>query len=248
MDKATILIVDDEHAIRQLIKTFLERHHYRVLEADCGQQLFERLKTNKIDLIVLDLMLPDIYGIDACKQIREISKVPIIMLTAVQGETSTVLGFEAGADDYIEKPFSAHILLSRIKAILKRVEAPKESLPQTPATSTQSPSPNYQKAYFQHWVFSPDEPSLKHASGKTLFLTRNETTLLKLFLANPESILTRDRIGQALNLDIFDPESRAIDVQVSRLRTKLRDKAHNNLIRSIRNKGYLLTVPVRFSY
>jgi DNA-binding response OmpR family regulator len=120
MNKEMILIVDDEPGIRQLIRLFLERHHYDVIEAKNGAEGLSLLAENTVDLIVLDLMLPDVYGMDLCKKIRSTSNVPIIMLTAVHGEMNIVLGFEAGADDYVEKPFSPQILLSRIQAILKR--------------------------------------------------------------------------------------------------------------------------------
>ena len=112
----TIIVVDDEVGIRKLVKTFLERQHYIVHEAGTGAGFFELLEAVTPDLVILDLMLPDMYGLDICKKLRETSDVPVIMLTAVQGETNTVLGFEAGADDYVEKPFSAHVLLSRVQA------------------------------------------------------------------------------------------------------------------------------------
>jgi DNA-binding response OmpR family regulator len=128
MAEKRILICDDEIGIRQLIKAFLTRHHYEVTESASAEELFKALEKNYFDLVILDLMLPDMYGLDACKKIRETSDVPIIMLTAVQGEMSTVLGFEAGADDYVEKPFSAHVLLSRIRAVLKRVERSHSAL------------------------------------------------------------------------------------------------------------------------
>lgn len=252
METPTILVVDDEDGIRQLVKTFLQRYHYQVLEAGSGQALFETLRKHTVDLIVLDLMLPDIYGVEACKQIREKSNIPIIMLTAVQGETNTVLGFEAGADDYIEKPFSPHVLLSRIKAILKRTlpsssTGKTDTMPVETSTSEEELKATYTKAFFGQWMFRPEENCLQHNSGKHVFLTRNEAILLKLFLAHQEHVLTREKIAQALKLDIVDSESRAIDVQISRLRNKLRDKSQHNLVRSIRNKGYLLTTPVRFS-
>ncbi len=242
----TILVVDDEEGIRQLVKVFLERYHFHVLEASNGAELFDLLEKNAVDLVLLDLMLPDIYGIDACKKIRETSQVPVIMLTAVQGETNTVLGFEAGADDYIEKPFSAHVLLSRIKAVMKRSDGSPEPIQHIEGEAG-IPIPNYSRAYFGQWVYFPEDDCLKHSSGKHVFLTRNETILMKLFLSNPEHVLTRDRIALILKLDLYDTESRAIDVQISRLRNKLRDKTQNNMIRSIRNKGYLLVAPVRLS-
>jgi DNA-binding response OmpR family regulator len=252
MSKEKIIIADDEPGIRQLVKIFLNRYHFEVTEASSGQELLDLLEHNVPDLIILDLMLPDIYGLDVCKKIREKLDVPIIMLTAVQGEMNVVLGFEAGADDYVEKPFSPHVLLSRIQAILKRrknqpaltsINAPAELIEETTLQDE-----NYHKASFAQWSYIPDEACLKHQNGKHIFLTKNECLLLELFLAFEQEILTREKIASVLKIDIDDPESRAIDVQISRLRNKLKDRTHHNLIKSIRNKGYLLSVPVRFFY
>ena len=241
--KKKVIVVDDEDGIRQLVKTFLVRYHFDVFEADSGQALYDVLEVISPDLIVLDLMLPDIHGIDICKEIRKTSNVPIIMLTAAQGEMNTVLGFEAGADDYIEKPFSAHVLLSRIQAILRRYE-------QTVAlTDHDLDQPEekvkFKEAYFAQWVFILEDACLRHVNGKHLFLTKNGCLLLELCVLNHQSVLSRDQIAEALSIDVDDIESRAIDVQISRLRNKLKDKSQNNLIKSIRNKGYLLSVPVR---
>jgi two-component system OmpR family response regulator len=248
MDKQRILVVDDESGIRQLIKVFLQRYQFEIIEAGTGAQALEYLKGNAVDLIILDLMLPDAYGLDICKKIRQTSQVPIIMLTAVQGEMNTVLGFEAGADDYVEKPFSAHVLLSRIRAILKRtanqIIDDQEELADFHAPNRKAPT--YSKAQFGQWTYLPEEACLNNLSGKHVFLTKNECLLLELFLNREQEILTREKIAQELNIDLDDPESRAIDVQISRLRNKLKDKTQNNLIKSIRNKGYLLSVPVRF--
>ena len=106
---------------------------------------------------------------------------------------------------------------------------------------------SYSKASFAQWVYYPTDNCIKNLNDKMVFLTKNECLLLELFLAHEQEVLTRDRIALFLKLDIDDPESRAIDVQISRLRNKLRDKSNNNLIKSIRNKGYLLSVPVRLS-
>ncbi len=254
MAREKILIIDDEPGIRQLIRLFLERHHYAVREAKNGEEGMEALAEEAVDLIILDLMLPDIYGMDLCKKIRETSSIPIIMLTAVHGEMNVVLGFEAGADDYVEKPFSPQVLLSRIQAVLKRhpVRTPAPLLgnesrifgEEIKTTPTDVP---YSKASFGQWTYFPEESCIKHLSGKMFFLTKNEALLMELFLANEQEVMSRDRIALALKLDIDAPESRAIDVQISRLRNKLRDKSNNNLIKSIRNKGYLLSVPVRIS-
>ncbi|MCX7123873.1 MAG: response regulator transcription factor [Gammaproteobacteria bacterium] len=253
MANETILIIDDEAGIRQLIRIFLQRYHYEILEAKNAEEGLEMLEKNTVNLVVLDLMLPDIYGIDLCKKIRQKSAVPIIMLTAVHGEMNMVLGFEAGADDYVEKPFSPHVLLFRIQAILKRnkgaqMDEPKIQPGLSQAAEVTIPGKvSYAKASFAQWVYYPAENCIKNLNDKMVFLTKNECLLLELFLAHEQEVLTRDRIALFLKLDIDDPESRAIDVQISRLRNKLRDKSNNNLIKSIRNKGYLLSVPVRLS-
>ena len=249
MSNERILVIDDEAGIRQLVRIFLERHHYQVIEGGTGKEGLALLEKNPVDLVVLDLMLPDMYGIDVCKKMREVSDVPVIMLTAMQGETNVVLGFEAGADDYVEKPFSPHVLLSRIQAVLKRhSRAPKTGVQQKESKEDTTPGKvTYQKAVLGQWTYTPSEKCVKHLSGKVIFLTKNECTLLEIFIRHEQEILTRDRIALFLKLDIDDPESRAIDVQISRLRSKLRDKTSNNLIKAIRNKGYLLSVPVRLS-
>ena len=250
MTREKILVIDDESGIRQLIRIFLQRYHYEVLEAKNGEEGLAALEGDQVDLVILDLMLPDIYGIELCKKIREKRDVPIIMLTAVHGEMNVVLGFEAGADDYVEKPFSPHILLSRIQAILKRKSSQAGHPPSVagPASDVEVKTPgkvSYVKASFGQWVYLPLEGCIKHLSGKIVFLTKSEAILLEMFVAHEQEVLSRDRIAITLKLDIDTPESRAIDVQISRLRNKLRDKSNNNLIKAIRNKGYLLSVPVR---
>lgn len=253
MSDKTIIIVDDEAGIRQLVKVFLERYHFRVLEADSGQALFELLKTADADLIVLDLMLPDVYGIDICKEIRKSSDVPVLMLTAQQGEMNMVLGFEAGADDYVEKPFSAHVLLSRIQAILKRTRGENATWKAPTAVDTDAPDNgeiapiNFKTAHFAKWSYIKEDACLKHLqSGKHAFLTKSECILLELFITQVNKPVEREEIMSALQLAADEVESRAIDVHVSRLRHKLKDRDNTNFIKSIRNKGYEFLVPVTF--
>lgn len=232
----TLLIIDDESGIRELLSIFLRRYHFHVLEAENGQAGLELIQNNSIDLIILDLMLPDIYGIDLCKKIRQNSQVPILILTAAQGELNTVLGFEAGADDYLEKPFSTQILLSRIQAILRRTE-----LSQSPAHLT-----SFKKAYFGPWTYDPATRILIYTTGRKVLLTQNEALLLNILLAHPNEAVDRETLMRLFNLDPNDIESRAVDVQTSRLRHKLKEKTETNLIQSIRNKGYALLCPIRF--
>jgi two-component system, OmpR family, response regulator len=248
MESKTILVIDDEPSIRELLSIFLSRYHLKVIGAESGQEALSALKKDPIDLILLDLMLPDIYGVDLCKQIRKHYQIPIIMLTAVQGELNTVLGFEAGADDYIEKPFNVHVLLARIRAVIKRSDTAGEAPlnPRENNTIPASPSDQFIKASFGGWHYHKQENHLEHVSGKHIFLTRTEGQLLEYFLKHAEEVLSREKIAQTLDIQAEDFESRAIDVQISRLRTKLKDKSQSNFIKSIRNKGYLLSVPVKF--
>lgn len=246
MSNKRIVICDDEASIRQLVKIFLVRYQFDVIEVGTGQELLDLFANDEhIDLVILDLMLPDMYGIDVCKKIRETSMVPVIMLTAVQGEMNTVLEFEAGADDYIEKPFSAHVLLSRIQAIFKRVSHPGAAVANAEEEIASVPT-SYKKAIFGQWTYLIDEGCIRHHTGKHVFLTKNDCLLLELFLSKEQEILTREKIAKCLDIDIDDVESRAIDVQISRLRNKLKDKTQSNFIKSIRNKGYLFSVPVKF--
>lgn len=256
----TVLVVDDEPGIRQLVALFLRRYHFRILEAENGKALFQILQKEPVDLILLDLMLPDIYGVEICKEIRKTSQVPIIMLTAAHGEMNMVLGFEAGADDYIEKPFSVHVLLSRIQAILRRTkpsQTPRtkddtntSSLNQTDeikidVNAIKTPT-EFKKAQIGPWSYNVEMAELQHASGRRVLLTRNESLLLNLFLKNHNQPLPREQLMSELNFPTEDLESRAIDVQVSRLRHKLRDRTDSNLIQTVRNTGYALVSPVSF--
>ncbi len=260
LPQKTLLIIDDESGIRQLLSIFLRRYHFNILEAENGQAGLDLIKTNPIDLIILDLMLPDIYGIDLCKQIRKNFSTPILILTAAQGELNTVLGFEAGADDYLEKPFSTQVLLSRIQAILRRSDPSNRSdlspPPQAAAKNTlaypkdqQETLPgfiNFKKAYFGPWTYDPLEKILIYNTGRQVLLTQNESLLLNILLSHPNEAVDRETLMRLFNLDPNDIESRAVDVQTSRLRNKLKDRTDTNLIQSIRNKGYALLCPIRF--
>jgi len=252
--KKTLLIIDDESGIRQLLSIFLRRYQFNILEAETGQAGLDLIKTNPIDLIILDLMLPDIYGIDLCKKIRKNFSIPILILTAAQGELNTVLGFEAGADDYLEKPFSTQVLLSRIQAILRRSDlsqAPRtlpQNTPTHPQAQQEAPSSftHFKKAYFGPWTYDPLEKTLIYQTGRKVLLTQNESLLLNILLSHPNEAVDRETLMHLFNLDTNDIESRAVDVQTSRLRNKLKDRTDTNLIQSIRNKGYALLCPIRF--
>ncbi|PCI40175.1 MAG: hypothetical protein COB50_00055 [Thiotrichales bacterium] len=244
MSKKTILVLDTEDSVKNLVKVALERYHFNVLPVASANEMFECIKETHIDLVIMEVLLPNTHGFEICKQLRETLNIPVIMLTSLQGEMNTVLGFEAGADDYIEKPFSVYVLIARIKAVLKRCSSQTDALI---STLKNIPQPKYSRAIIGHWTYTPKEALLTYVSGSgvSIQLSRNESYLLQLFLATPEKVLSREIISEALGFDMDDIESRAIDVLVSRLRQKFKDKNQVNIIKSIRNKGYLITASVK---
>lgn len=205
-----ILVVDDEKLLVKGLKYNLEQEGYQVCTAFDGEEAVRLAHDESINLILLDLMLPKIDGLSACRQIREFSNIPIIMLTARSDDIDKILGLEYGADDYITKPFNVREVISRIKAILRRVNpAPKDN---------------------QSLLISGDitlDYNFRHAvvKGKTVELTGKEFDLLELFLKNPGKVYTRENL-----LDIawgfeYIGDVRTVDVHIRRLREKIEDNS-----------------------
>jgi two-component system, OmpR family, response regulator len=253
----TVIIVEDERAVRHLVRVALEKINYKVLEATSAKELFSLIEEHDVDLILLDLFLDDDHGVDVCRELREKVSVPIIIISSMSGELNMVLGLEAGADMYLEKPFSVPVLLASMKSLFRRIRIDKidssldvsdeeenfnESLRQ--ARGGSGLSQDYTVKLGQ-WLFISKSACLKSDSGKMVALTKNDMALLNLFIQHHNQILTRDDIAKALKLDLSTECSRVVDVQVSRLRSKLKDKSNQNLIKSIRNKGYILNSMAR---
>ena len=231
-----ILIVDDDAEIRSLLSQYLLKNGLRVTAVADGRAMWQALKAGRIDLIVLDLMLPGDDGLTLCRNLRaQSSDIPVIMLTARGEETDRIVGLEMGADDYLAKPFSARELLARIKAILRRARSLPGNLQPDSA----------RRIRFAHWVLDTVERQLVSTEGVVTPLAGAEYRLLRTFLNHPNRVLNRDQLVDLTQGKEADPLDRSIDVQVSRLRHRLGDDPREpRLIKTVRGEGYVLAVAV----
>jgi two-component system OmpR family response regulator len=230
-----ILIVDDDAETRSLLQAYLQKQGYRVTSAADGKALRGALDTARPDLIVLDLMLPGEDGLQLCRDLRGRSNVPVIMLTARGEETDRIVGLEMGADDYLPKPFNPRELLARIKSVLRRARSLPENL-----------EPEAVKSFrFTGWSLDVATRNLTAPDGVVVPLSGTEFKLLRVFLAHPNRVLTRDQLIELMISRDAGPFDRALDVQVSRLRQRLRDDAREpRIIKTVRGEGYVLAAQV----
>jgi len=230
-----ILIVDDDAETRSLLQTYLQKQGYRATTAADGKGLRKALETARPDLIVLDLMLPGEDGLELCRHLRSRSNLPVIMLTARGEETDRIVGLEMGADDYLAKPANPRELLARIKSVLRRARSLPENL-----------EPEAVKALrFAGWTLDVATRNLTAPDRLVVPLSGTEFKLLRIFLAHPDRVLSRDQLIDFMISRDAGPFDRAIDVQVSRLRLRLRDDAREpRIIKTVRGKGYVLAAKV----
>ena len=224
MDSLKILVVDDESRMRKLVRDFLVKSNYTVIEAEDGAQALDLFfEQNDIALIILDVMMPKMAGWQVCKEIREYSKVPIIMLTAKADERDELQGFELGVDEYISKPFSPKILVARVEAILRRTnQASKEDILEVGGIRIDKAA---------HSVTVDGEP---------VELSYKEFELLTYFLENKGIALSREKILNSVwNYDYFG-DARTIDTHVKKLRAKIGEKGE--YIKTIWGMGYKFEV------
>jgi two-component system OmpR family response regulator len=230
-----ILIVDDHREIRELVSRALSKEGFRVSSAGEGKAMRKVLADNRIDLIVLDLMLPGEDGLALCRALRADSDIPIIMLTAKGDEVDRVIGLEMGADDYLPKPFGSRELISRIRAVLRRSRRP--------AITDDSQKPKRYR--FDRWSFDVGSRDLLRDDGVVVPLSTGEYDLLLAFVERPQRTLNRDQLldlarGRAANA--FD---RSVDTQVSRLRKKIEsDPGDPRIIKTVWGGGYVFTPTV----
>lgn len=230
-----ILIVDDHKEIRELVAKFLIKDGFRASTAADGREMQKILADSKIDLIVLDLMLPGDDGLVLCRQLRSESFIPVIMLTAKDEEIDRVLGLEMGADDYVTKPFSSRELLARIKAVLRRAQ----SLP----SSQEILDEEY--CHFADWKLNMAKRELVSADDVIIPLSTGEYDLLHAFINHPQRVLSRDQLLDIARGRSSSPFDRAIDTQVSRLRRKLeKDPKDPEIIKTVWGGGYIFTASV----
>lgn len=220
-----ILIVEDDQSLAELTRDFLQQFEFSCSIEGNGQQAMERALEDKPDVILLDLMLPELDGIQICKQIRD--KVPskIVMLTARTDTIDQVLGLEMGADDYISKPVEPRLLLAKIRAVLRRDNNPQDS--------------NSSSLIFADFTLDPQKRALTH-QGSPVDLTTHEYDLLLLLAQNKGKVISREDIFKKLRGVEYDGQNRQADILISNLRAKLEaDSNSQKLIKTVRSKGYL---------
>jgi two-component system, OmpR family, response regulator len=232
-DLKHILFVDDDLEIRTLVGEYLERNGYRVFLAADGAQMQSILAKKSIQLVILDLMLPGVDGLTLCRNLRTVSDLPIMILTARGDPIDRILGLEIGADDYLTKPFEPRELLARIRNLFKR------------SISQNARSEPYLIYRFAGWTLETQLHQLTSPEGVDVALSTSEYRLLLVFLTHPNRVLSRDRLMDLLKGREPEAFDRSVDLRVSRLRQKLNDDARSpGIIRTLRSEGYMFIAPI----
>lgn len=219
----TLALIDDDSEIRELLSQYLNQQGFKVVPFADGES-FLASQVSLFDLAILDIGLPGVDGLDVCRTLRQRSSLPVIMLTAASDDLDRILGLELGADDYMGKPFNPRELLARIKALLRRVQAPK-TMEQLSVGGLQIDTQKRSASY----------------ANENLSLTGAEFDLLNFLYQHQGEVVSRDAICQALHGRNAQPFDRSIDTTISRLRTKLNPIALDS-IQSVRGKGYVLVL------
>lgn len=237
MSSPHVLFVEDDPEIRGLVADFLQQSGFRVSVAQEGEEMDRLMSADKVDLLILDIMLPKEDGLSLCRRVRAQGNLPVIMLTARGSEIDRVVGLEMGADDYLTKPFGSHELVARIRALLRRSQYAANEPPSRPRSA----------ASFMDWRLDLVARRLHTADGTRVPLTGGEFELLAAFCEHANEVLTREQL-----LDFTRGKSpagmdRSIDIQVSRLRRKIeRDPKDPALIQTVRSGGYIFSAEVTF--
>ncbi len=225
-----ILLVDDDEKLRRLLKEYLEGYEFQVFTLADGEAVLNSIRKESPELVILDVMLPKKDGLEVLKEIRAVSRVPVIMLTAKGEEADRVVGLELGADDYLPKPFSPRELLARIKAVLRRLE------PGVKATAEESRALRVEAG---NLVLDKARQILL-MEGKEIPLSSTEYRVLRVLMENPNRVLSRDQIMTLARGKDFMAFDRSIDVHISKLRAKLEsDPRFPKRIKTIWGSGYM---------
>lgn len=234
-----VLIVDDEPAICDLIRSYLGRHGLHVSVAADGQQMREQMAQHRVDLVLLDLGLPGEDGLALTRHIRSHSNVGVIIVTGSGESVDRIVSLELGADDFVAKPFDLRELLARVRSVLRRTAA----APAEPEPAARAPG-----LRFAGWHLDTLGRRLFSAEGAEIDLTTGEYDLLHVFAENPNKVLSRDQLLQATRHRDAAPFDRAIDMQIARLRRKVETDADKPvLIKAVRGAGYIFTASVEKS-
>jgi DNA-binding response OmpR family regulator len=234
-----ILIVEDDAKVRLLLRRCFESEGFRISEAGSGAEALDRLAAGVVDLVTLDLNLPDGDGFAVGREIRARSAVPIIMVTGKGDTIDRVVGLELGADDYITKPFQLREVVARVRAVLRRTVSGSQA-----GGGAGGPGRDHTLC-FEGWVLDLPKRELRSAAGAVCELTTSEFDLLKVFATHPNRTLSRDQIMDLLRGHDWTPTDRSIDNLVMRLRRKIEPDAERpRLIKSVRGVGYCFTAAV----
>ena len=237
-DGQRLLVVDDDREIRDLLSALLTRRGYKVVTAREEHEMRQILESSRVDLIILDLMLPGKDGLTICRELRATKAIPIIMLTSRGEPMDRIVGLEMGADDYLPKPFEVRELEARVKAVLRRSKA---------SFSSADPDCSFGARFtFAGWTLDARQRQLFSPQNVLVDLTSGELALLLVFAERPQRVLSRDQLmdlARGREATAFD---RSIDVQVSRLRGKIEsDPKAPELIKTVRSSGYIFTPLVK---
>jgi two-component system OmpR family response regulator len=231
-----ILIVDDHREIRDLVARALSKEGFRVSSAADGRAMRKLLADSRIDLILLDLMLPGEDGLSLCRTLRAESHIPVIMLTAKGDEVDRVIGLEMGADDYLPKPFGSRELIARIRAVLRRTQG---------QIAAGQPRGRPKRYRFDRWGLDTGARELLRQDGVSIPLSTGEYDLLIAFVERPQRVLTRDQLLDLARGRTASALDRSVDTQVSRLRKKLElDPGDPKIIKTVWGGGYMFTPAV----
>ncbi|MDR0635698.1 MAG: response regulator transcription factor [Treponema sp.] len=236
-DKQTVLVVDDEPKILEVVKSYLEMNGFKTLCAKNAREGMTFFEEQETDLILLDLMLPDFSGEEFCKKVRQVSNIPIIMITAKVNEESIINGLNIGADDYVTKPFSPRQLMARVRASLRRNKR------HASAGSTDGSDGKKNAVGFLSYgdLMIDMENRIVRKNGEALALTRDEYNILTLLMSRQAKIFTRDEILEAVKGDDFDGFDRSVDSHIKRLRARIGDDPKTpKYILTVYGMGYRL--------
>lgn len=218
----SVLIVDDEVKISEAVAAYLKSKNFTVFTAETGRAALDLFASQRIDFVILDLMLPDLAGEEVCARIRKVSSVPVIMLTAKVQEEDVLNGLHTGADDYVTKPFSIKQLYARMEAVLRRTKPERGSVA------------------FDDGDLRVDFKAMEVTKGgESVFLTASEWKILSALIGQPRSVFSREQLIEAAFADDFDGYDRVIDTHIKNLRKKIEtDTRHPRYILTVRGSGY----------
>ena len=235
-----ILVVDDDPRIRTMLRRYLADEGFRVTEAGDGVAMRAAFESDPVDLVLLDLMMPGEDGLSLARQVRQRSDIPIIMLTGKGDLIDRVAGLEAGADDYIAKPFHLREVLARIRTVLRRGRTAA-----APAAAAEAGASDEETLVFQGWRLDLVRRELRRPDGEVVPLTAGEFDLLRVFAGHPNRVLGRDRLMNLVKGQEWEAYDRAVDAQVVRLRKKIEaDPSNPALIKTVRGAGYVFATAV----